>query len=78
MGKFINKNMLWKNQKLHYIFFLSFKTFVWLVILKNIYYICLGEFMIIIGNSNCHGNEKEFCRYKAYVFDKDKKKLDSI
>ena len=31
-----------------------------------------GEFMIIIGNSNCHGNEKEFCRYKAYVFDKDK------
>lgn len=31
-----------------------------------------GEFMIIIGNSNCHGDEKEFCRYKAYVFDKDK------
>ena len=31
-----------------------------------------GEFMIIIGNSNCHGDEKESCRYKAYVFDKDK------
>lgn len=37
-----------------------------------------GEFMIIIGNSKCKDNEKDFCHYKAYVFNTINKEFNLL